>query len=1146
MILNGINFPNELLEALQEKRVVVFAGAGVSMGAPTSLPNFEDLAKKIAEETGETKDKKDLCEVFLGHLKSKDIDVNQKAANLLSSHCLCHNEMHEVIISLFTKPSDIKIVTTNYDEMFEQVIAEKKEKVPVFNAPALPLGDDIAGIIHVHGNIDNPKYMVLTDEDFGRAYLTDGYAAKFLISLFQSYVILFVGYSYKDTIMRYLTRAIARNVGPKKYILTDDDEVDWNALDIIPIHFEKGDYGTEKEGLKKLGQRAKRGLLDWKDQFEEYSDHPPKDLSLETEIDYILTNIEKVRILADCINGTEWLEVLDRKGVFKSIFSAKGDISEFDRVWLNWIIDKIVGKEDSALEKLLLIKGNQLHPEFVAAMLQKIKINNPKMSDEYLCKYIILLGDKISSSCDIFRLIEVCVDRGLFVPCQDLFAKFFNVSFVLESRFWPGMDLCTYKHRMNGEQCQIQKAWELCKENFLSQCPERWLFLSRKVICELHNKYLLLGIGPKGNDPWQMAMLVIEYREDFLDEDPLRFICDIFIESCTAYETKNPILLKEFLITCLNKPSVLLKKVALKALRKLVTISADEKFDIFIQNSSISFCEGKEQVFLLIKDIFGDISESRKNLLIDLIEGIDEYNGKTHNEYAKYNWCVWIKRFCTDNERINALEEDILSRNDFAPRNHPERSIESESFIWVEDKSPFNQTEMMQLAKDKVIYYLENYNENQYDGPSRTGLLKVFTACCKDDFCWASNIASLLIDRRLQKEDVWTHLIQGVQDSDVSICEHISFLERMTENVEIIRNDLTLARFLWEILQNSAIKDKFSDYEDCLFKMADTLWENRGSCDENFERLIDASLNTTLGNILMSYVYMLSYREHDGIPIRYKQVFEKNLQLEGYERSIAICILTGHFNYFCLRDLNWSTEHLLPTLKSEYEKDFSAAWEGVVFFSRHLNKDVADVVAPIYLEAVTHIAWLSREVSNGFIDLYLVLMMYVIDNPCQLYIPTFYKYASENDRKQFVKCIEYRLKNAESDFKNNWWNSWLKQYLVNRFKNIPVPLTDSEYEIIMNWLPEASEFFPEAVNIVCAHNLPAVVDTLFLYKLEENKLVEMYPHEVIRLLTVLLNGGTDFQYFIDNVLIIYKAADGLTEEEKRAFQEACLKRNIKI
>ena len=44
MYINGINFPNEIIDAVNEGRLVVFAGAGVSMGEPTMLPNFEDLA----------------------------------------------------------------------------------------------------------------------------------------------------------------------------------------------------------------------------------------------------------------------------------------------------------------------------------------------------------------------------------------------------------------------------------------------------------------------------------------------------------------------------------------------------------------------------------------------------------------------------------------------------------------------------------------------------------------------------------------------------------------------------------------------------------------------------------------------------------------------------------------------------------------------------------------------------------------------------------------------------------------------------------------------------------------------------------------------------------------------------------------------
>ena len=40
MYLNNIDFPNQILDAVQDNKLVVFAGAGASVDKPTSLPNF--------------------------------------------------------------------------------------------------------------------------------------------------------------------------------------------------------------------------------------------------------------------------------------------------------------------------------------------------------------------------------------------------------------------------------------------------------------------------------------------------------------------------------------------------------------------------------------------------------------------------------------------------------------------------------------------------------------------------------------------------------------------------------------------------------------------------------------------------------------------------------------------------------------------------------------------------------------------------------------------------------------------------------------------------------------------------------------------------------------------------------------------------
>jgi hypothetical protein len=50
--LGSINFDNRILDAARDGILVLFAGAGVSMGPPSNLPDFRLLAEYIADRTG--------------------------------------------------------------------------------------------------------------------------------------------------------------------------------------------------------------------------------------------------------------------------------------------------------------------------------------------------------------------------------------------------------------------------------------------------------------------------------------------------------------------------------------------------------------------------------------------------------------------------------------------------------------------------------------------------------------------------------------------------------------------------------------------------------------------------------------------------------------------------------------------------------------------------------------------------------------------------------------------------------------------------------------------------------------------------------------------------------------------------------------
>lgn len=86
MKIKGIDFPEPLLNALRDGRLVVFAGARVSMGPPAGLPNFRKLTERVTEGISESITESEAVDQFLGRLEGyKGKESYQLATKLLHS-----------------------------------------------------------------------------------------------------------------------------------------------------------------------------------------------------------------------------------------------------------------------------------------------------------------------------------------------------------------------------------------------------------------------------------------------------------------------------------------------------------------------------------------------------------------------------------------------------------------------------------------------------------------------------------------------------------------------------------------------------------------------------------------------------------------------------------------------------------------------------------------------------------------------------------------------------------------------------------------------------------------------------------------------------------------------------------------------------
>ena len=199
-----VDIPWALIEAQREDKLVIFVGAGASLSAPSDLPDFRRLASGIAADSGVTLSEGQLenPDVLLGDLQDqRAVDVHQRVAEIIGAKSSRPNLLHKAIGALAASSPQVRIVTTNYDTHLTKVLTALGQAFTEEIAPALPLGDDFTGIVYLHGRLGLPaRQFVVTDADFGQAYLRDAWATRFLERMFSRYTVLFIGYSHSDLV----------------------------------------------------------------------------------------------------------------------------------------------------------------------------------------------------------------------------------------------------------------------------------------------------------------------------------------------------------------------------------------------------------------------------------------------------------------------------------------------------------------------------------------------------------------------------------------------------------------------------------------------------------------------------------------------------------------------------------------------------------------------------------------------------------------------------------------------------------------------------------------------------------------------------------------------------------------------------------
>lgn len=207
-------------DASKQGRLVIFVGSGVSAnsGVPMWKELIDEFKKELPEELDNETDYLKIAELYKnsrGHKEYMD-----KVKNVLKYRSTLPNPIHKAILDL--KPCHI--ITTNYDDLIEQSLEKTFSPYDIVKKDTdLPNMQYPNAIIKMHGDFDTDN-IVLSEEDYYNYARNFPLIRSYILSLFASKLVLFVGFSLTDLNLKRILNEVRNFLNEKMqpvYVYTD-------------------------------------------------------------------------------------------------------------------------------------------------------------------------------------------------------------------------------------------------------------------------------------------------------------------------------------------------------------------------------------------------------------------------------------------------------------------------------------------------------------------------------------------------------------------------------------------------------------------------------------------------------------------------------------------------------------------------------------------------------------------------------------------------------------------------------------------------------------------------------------------------------------------------------------------------------------
>jgi len=1081
----GVDVPQELLTAHRRAELVLFVGAGASMAPPSSLPSFGQLAEALAKERFVKLDERDYDHLdgFLGRLQDQHgADVHNRVKAYIDRAESAPNRVHAGVAALALAGPPARIVTTNYDPHLTSALADAGAAVTEYVAPALPMGDDFDGLVYLHGRTEQPAHrLVVTDRDFGRAYLTDAWAARFLERMFRRFSVLFIGYSHSDPVMSYLARGLPRD-GPPRYALASDPlEEKWRLLGIHPVEYRNEDdqHAAVHELLQRWAGDARRGLLDHRQRLAELTYAPPSGIPEEQSyLEDTLTDPARTTLFVEQARSPEWLMWLTTHPQFQALVNDGATSSNITRTLAYWIAEHFVASQDHSELALRVIAGaggrlsatlwdaigHWLHitgaprPDWLDRWVPILVANAPRHENDWL-SYALGASQWPSQRASVLLLLDHLTD-----PTVSLRLVF------------GGLGRPTLEVHLRDDHDDIRHAYEAGVQPHLADLADDVLVIAERHLRKAHAFTRSFGSATATWDPLSFHRSAIQPHPQDAPPQPIDVVIDAARDAMAELTRRHQWAAASALSRWTSSDLPLLRRLAVHGQGERNDMSADDKINWLIRKGVVHQVDVSQEVFHLLARTLLECSTNAVSALVDAVSAgqpADGGGGEDPQSRLIYDLLGWIARHAPTSETARQAFANIQ-------RTHPYWGEQQHAGLgswrevgFVRRQPPMPADQLATMLRENptgALAQLLTYEgaDSPWEGSTWHDAIAVLAEVVSAD----PALGYVVLDAAEGHSALAAAAVRGWAQAALEEAE----AARVAGRLQAWVNDDTVPD-LARLLSGAGSDPAGVEWQKIpeARALARRVWDSvtdAGAADDGTVTLSRA-INHPSGHVAEFWVravtadWRAAGDEWQGLSPELREPLEAMLMRGGESTAMVEVLLASRVLLLYSADSDWTASHVLPLLSWEDPQRARRAWDGYLILGRANDQLLQAGLLEQYIDCAKHAATFTEGMQRQLAG-HLAAIALFTSLDLRSWTRRLTATADLPLRVAWLSSITDALLDLDAVAAEAQWQRWLWTYWTDRLASVPLPLDPDEAGAIAGWALSLHESTEAALQLAAA------------------------------------------------------------------------------